>query len=238
MIKALSIVAIFVLLIVGYYFMRPTWVPVYQKIVGKQTVLDVIEEYGHSAEVRLLPYFENAGAQYPPTKVTLIAIKDTEQLELWAGSGESYKFVRSYSILAASGILGPKLREGDRQVPEGLYNLEYLNPNSSYHLSMKLNYPNKFDLKHARIEGRTEPGTNIFIHGKALSIGCLAMGDAVIEELFYLTSTIGKENVEVIIAPSDSRKKDIMVLAENQPDWVEELYEDITQRLRMFQHDT
>ena len=56
---------------------------------------------------------------------------------------------------------------------------------------MKLDYPNAFDRLHANAEGRTQPGSNIFIHGKAASIGCLAMGDAAIEELFLLVSDIG-----------------------------------------------
>jgi murein L,D-transpeptidase YafK len=71
----------------------------------------------------------------------------------------------------ASGKAGPKLREGDGQVPEGIYRIDGLNPNSSYHLSLKLNYPNDFDLEQARTEGRTELGGDIFIHGKAVSIG-------------------------------------------------------------------
>ena len=167
--------------------MRPVWVPMYQKVAGKQTVNDVIEAYQAPAQERLEPYFQRAGIAYPPRSLTLLAIKDSDQLELWASDGDAKTYIRSYPILAASGIAGPKLREGDKQVPEGIYQLEYLNPNSAFHLSMKLNYPNAFDLKYAAEEGRTEPGTNIFIHGKAVSIGCLAMGDEVIEELFVLT---------------------------------------------------
>lgn len=217
--------------------MRPIWVPIYQKFVGKQTVSDVINKYGDASNNRLAPYFQKAGIQYPPSQITLLAIKDTKQLELWVTSGGEQIYVRSYPILAASGILGPKLQEGDKQVPEGIYNLEYLNPNSAYHLSIKLNYPNEFDLKYAQIEGRKEPGTNIFIHGKALSIGCLAMGDEVIEELFVLTSLVGKNSVNVAIVPSDPRKNDILKLALGKPEWVTELYIDLSDYFRMFQHD-
>ena len=70
---------------------------------------------------------------------------------------------------------------------------------------MKLNYPNEFDLAHAKIEGRTKPGSNIFIHGKAVSIGCLAMGDKTIEELFILANDVGINNITVVISPLDPR---------------------------------
>ena len=215
-------------LIFAYFFMRPVWVPMYQKVAGKQTVNDVIEAYQGPAQKRLEPYFQSAGVAYPPRSLTLLAIKDSDQLELWASDGDAKTYIRSYPILAASGIVGPKLHEGDKQVPEGIYQLEYLNPNSAFHLSMKLNYPNAFDLKYAAEEGRTEPGTNIFIHGKAVSIGCLAMGDEVIEELFVLTSLIGKDAVDVAIAPSDPRTTDIQALANNQPEWVSSLYSDLS----------
>ena len=91
-----------------------------------------------------------------------------------------------YPIQGASGDIGPKLIEGDRQVPEGLYEIIGFNPNSSYHISMQLNYPNDFDLKHASAEGRDHSGNNIFIHGKDESIGCLAMGDAAIDFLLVV----------------------------------------------------
>jgi murein L,D-transpeptidase YafK len=114
-----------------------------------------------------------------------------------------FHLIRDYYIQVASGGAGPKLRQGDRQVPEGIYRIVKLDPNSHYHLSMKLNYPNEFDLLHARQDGRKAPGSNILIHGKAVSIGCLAMGDEAIEELFVLTEHVGVEKVKVVIAPHD-----------------------------------
>ena len=107
-------------------------------------------------------------------------------LELWASQNGNWRFIKQYSINGASGAPGPKLREGDRQVPEGLYRLIGRNPNSNYHLSMKLDYPNSYDLRHAKREGRSNPGSNIFIHGKSLSVGCLAMSGEAIEAFFVL----------------------------------------------------
>lgn len=215
-----------------YNYGRAYWHPLYVKVAGARTVEDVIQTYGEEARNRMTPYFEAAGTNYPPDSVTLIAIKEEATLELWDTSAPTPVFIRNYSVLAQSGVAGPKLREGDLQVPEGIYRIEYLNPNSSYHLSMKLNYPNDFDLTHAKAEGRSEPGTNIFIHGKAVSIGCLAMGDEVAEELFVLASDIGHRNIKVAIAPRDPRKNELSPIPELP--WTEELYQDLTAYFALF----
>jgi hypothetical protein len=116
--------------------------------------------------------------------------------------------------------------------PEGIYRIEALNPNSHYHLSMKINYPNEFDLVHAWQEGRTDPGSDIFIHGRAASIGCLAMGDKVIEELFVLTAHVGAEKVKVIIAPYDPRISPLETDSEELPEWTPELYSLISREIK------
>jgi hypothetical protein len=71
--------------------------------------------------------------------------------------------------------------------------------------------------------GRTNLGSDIFVHGKAISVGCLAMGDEAIEELFVLTSDVGRENVRVVIAPSDPRTHELSV--PSSPVWVADLYQ-------------
>src|SRR5436190_607476 len=81
----------------------------------------------------------------------------------------AWRFVREYPVMAASGGRGPKLREGDGQVPEGMYTIDWLNPNSSYHLSMHVDYPNAFDRAHAADDGRTALGGAIMIHGRDVS---------------------------------------------------------------------
>jgi murein L,D-transpeptidase YafK len=198
---------------------------------GKRSVGEVISLYGPAAENRILQFFQDAGVAYPPTAITMIALKAERRLELWAQDGGTWRPVKTYEIKAASGKPGPKLREGDLQVPEGIYRIEGLNPNSSYHLSIKLNYPNKFDVEHAKLDGRTDLGGDIFIHGKNVSIGCLAMGDEAIEELFVLVSRIGIENVTVIIAPRDFRRNNNVEPGRDLPSWVSELYTIIHQEL-------
>lgn len=211
----------------GCKYGRSVWYPVALKVKGPQTVSEVIEKIEGEAKQSLSSKFIEAGVNYPPSKLALVAFKDTKKLELWASNAESaYVLVKRYPIKAASGVLGPKLREGDRQVPEGLYKITAFNPNSSYHLSMKINYPNAFDLFYAKAEGRDEPGTNIFIHGKAASIGCLAMGDPAIEELFTLVHDVGRANTLVLISPTDPSKNPLVVPS-GAPQWTHELYNNI-----------
>jgi murein L,D-transpeptidase YafK len=139
--------------------------------------------------------------------------------------------IRTYPILAASGRLGPKLKEGDRQVPEGLYRIESLNPNSMFHLSLRLNYPNEFDRKQARLENRTNLGGDIMIHGSNASIGCLAMGDEAAEDLFILAAETGIDKVTVVLSPVDFRKKVFPKVTYPLPEWTGILYEQIKQEL-------
>lgn len=195
-----------------------------------RTIADVLSQYGHAAEARLHPWFAQAKVSYPPQRVALLGFKAEKVLELWAWQNETWVWIRDYPILAASGVAGPKLREGDLQVPEGIYQINLLNPNSKFHLSMQINYPNAFDRRHATLEHRTQLGGEIFIHGKAASIGCLAIGDPAIEELFSLVATVGMKKVNVIIAP----QRDMTDISPAASSWINELYQQIRQELSSF----
>src|SRR5205814_9302535 len=125
---------------------------------------------------------------------------------VWARDDRSgWRFIRDYAVLAASGRSGPKLRQGDYQVPEGLYRIALLNPSSSYHLSMLVDYPNGVDRAQAARDQRTNLGGDIFIHGKNLSIGCVAIGDPGIEQLFTLAADTRLPRINVLLAPTDLR---------------------------------
>lgn len=190
-----------------------------------------------ASEERVRAAFSARGVPYPPTAVTLIAFKAEARLELWAGTAGESTFVRSYLIRAASGQLGPKLRQGDRQVPEGVYGLELLNPDSQYHLSMRLDYPNAFDRARAREDGRTQLGGDIMIHGDRVSAGCLPVGDAAIEELYALVSRIGLGAVGVIVSPVDLRRVPrltALTRAGRRPPWLHRLYAEIAHALDGF----
>jgi murein L,D-transpeptidase YafK len=124
-----------------------------------------------------------AGLQFGDP-VFIRAFKEERQLELFVRNRSSGKFdlFRSYPIAAASGTLGPKLAEGDRQVPEGFYFVppSMMNPNSRFHLAFNIGYPNAYDRAHQRT------GSAIMVHGNSVSIGCLAMTDEKIEEIYIL----------------------------------------------------
>jgi hypothetical protein len=200
-----------------------------------KTVASVLRTIGPHAEERLKPYFESAGVAYPPRQIALIGLKDEMQLELWAAKDNGWVHIRTYEILAASGDVGPKQRVGDHQVPEGIYHITSLNPNSRFHLSMKIDYPNDFDLEKAREDNRKRLGGDIFIHGNAKSIGCIAIGDKAIEELFVLVAETGMDNTTVVIAPNDLRRWDPWLDAGQQyPSWLPELYNSISQEMAKF----
>ena len=198
---------------------------------GERTVEDILQIYGSHVSRKLNNYFMQAKVSFPPKAITLVALKQEKKLELWARDNHEFRLIHTYDIRAASGVAGPKLRQGDKQVPEGIYRIDTLNPNSNYHLSMKLNYPNEFDLFHAEQEGRTNPGSDIFIHGWAVSAGCLAMGDEAIEELFVLTAKVGAENVKVVIAPHDPRDYPLEADSDELPIWTTDLYNDISREI-------
>jgi len=199
-----------------------------------RTVADVVDRYRAPVEARLKPSFTARQIAFPPRKLTLIALKEERLFELWAESAGQWKRVRSYPILAASGRQGPKLLEGDLQVPEGVYRIALLNPNSSYHLSMKIDYPNAFDRQQAKQDGRTRLGGEIFIHGKDVSIGCVALGDEAIEELFFLVAKTGRENTQVIFAPFDLRKRPPGQPPRAQRPWIAQLYHTISAELKTY----
>jgi murein L,D-transpeptidase YafK len=200
---------------------------------NQKTVADRLQEYGSQAHARLKPFFEAKQVAYPPGRITMVGLKAEKILEVYAGgTNQNLRFIRSYPILAASGVAGPKLREGDQQVPEGVYPVEWLNPNSSYHLSFRIGYPNEFDREQARHEGRTKLGGDIMIHGDAVSIGCLAVGDEASEDLFVLAADTGITNITVLLSPVDFRKGKGLTPSAKLPSWTGPLYQAIKARLQ------
>lgn len=122
------------------------------------------------------------------------------ELELWLAKDGKFTRFATYPICRWSGALGPKLKQGDAQAPEGFYTVDQsaLNPNSKYHLSFNLGYPNAFDQAH----GRT--GSLIMVHGNCVSIGCFAMTDPVIDEIWKIVTAAlagGQSRFQVEVFP-------------------------------------
>lgn len=148
--------------------------------------------------------------------------KASDELEIWVDSGTRHQLLRTWPICTWSGELGPKQRQGDGQAPEGFYAVgpQQLNPASNYHLSFNLGYPNAYD----RALGRT--GDYLMVHGNCVSIGCYAMGDAAIEEIYTLVAAAlahGQDRVPVHIFPfrMDVGWEDLHVRSEWLPFWKE-----------------
>ena len=163
---------------------RSFYMPLIYKVKGKETVSSVTEKISKDLQRRLAKNLQRAGfTNSYPDEIVLAAFKETRSLEVYAKTDKGYTLLKTYPFTAYSGELGPKLQEGDKQIPEGIYRVEYLNPNSSYYLSIKVNYPNAYDISKSNLTSVKEMGGDIFIHGKAATIGCIPIGDKAIEEL-------------------------------------------------------
>jgi murein L,D-transpeptidase YafK len=116
--------------------------------------------------------------------IYLRAFKHESSLDVWVKNidGNKFQLLKTINICATSGVLGPKRKQGDGQVPEGFYEISAFNPYSSYHLSLKVNYPNKSDV----IKASVDPGGDIMIHGQCVTIGCIPIENDPIEELYVL----------------------------------------------------
>jgi murein L,D-transpeptidase YafK len=140
----------------------------------------------------LIQQFSGKGISWPAQEVYFRCFKIDKRLELWVKDGvkPGYQLFKTYKICGLSGKPGPKRKEGDRQIPEGFYYINNFNPNSNFHLSLGLNYPNMSD---KILADAVKPGGDIYIHGDCVSVGCLAMTDVQIEDL-YILGTIAKSN--------------------------------------------
>jgi len=154
-------------------------------------------------EDSLAAQFKRQNLAWPPSSMYIRSFKYDKQLEVWVKNDTSSTFhlFKTYKICMQSGTMGPKRMEGDYQVPEGFYHISDFNPNSNYHLSLGINYPNASD---RILSDAVKPGGAIYIHGNCVSTGCIAISDQPIEELYVLASITknkGQEFIPVHIFP-------------------------------------
>lgn len=231
---------IFVLSLLGIAFLkfgRSLYMPVVHKIKGKETLQSVISKLEDPVWDRLKINLERAGYKMDyPKEILLVGLKEERILKVYAKGNSGFNLVKTYPFTGYSGKLGPKLKEGDKQIPEGIYEVEYLNPNSSYYLSIKVNYPNEFDKSKTEYDNVADMGDNIFIHGKSATIGCIPIGDEAIEEVFLLTQKAINKRVKVIISPRDFNLNPTFPEIDNI-DWERELYIKIHEELKLVKED-
>ena len=149
--------------------------------------------------------FEERGIRYPAAEVFIRIFKRERTLEVWVRpeDNDAFQLLKNYDICALAGELGPKRQQGDSQVPEGFYAIDFFNPESDYHLSLHVDYPNVKD-RGAGADG-INLGGDIYIHGGCNSDGCLALTDEGIMELYWLSveaRAAGQQRIPVHIFPA------------------------------------
>ena len=160
--------------------------------------------------------FAAKGLQWPAKYMYIRSFKYDSQLEVWVKNTlkEPFKLFKTYKVCALAGTLGPKRLEGDYQVPEGFYYINEFNPKSNYHLSLGLNYPNASD---KILSDAYKPGGGIYIHGSCVTVGCIPVTDAQIEDIYILAAYAkdqGQDFIPVHIYPIRfNNKKSINYLA-------------------------
>lgn len=194
-----------------------------------------MDQFGEDAEERMAPYFHRAGVAYPPRSVALLVFKKEKEVQVYAAGGDGvprYIFTQAQEDIGSG--LGPKLRQGDEKIPEGFYGIDYLNPNSAYHVSLHVTYPNAWDRARATEDGRKRLGGSIMFHGHALSAGCVVLSNQDAEDLFTLAQDTGLKNIKVIISPVDFRNSSLWSLPKGAPAWTRELYTQIKTALKAY----
>lgn len=180
------------------------WRYLYNKTIGRffrHSVESRLQSFGRAAEKRLQLRREL-------TQLVIIALKSEKRLELWGiDPAQKRFFIAAHPILAASGQTGPKLQEGDLQVPEGFYNIESFHPNSHFYLALKIAYPSPEDITAAISEKRdpNQLGSHIMLHGEGGSAGCISVENQLMEDIFYLGAAVGADNIKLLILPWDFR---------------------------------
>jgi len=138
-------------------------------------------------------------------EILIKVLKKEQKLELWAKDRRHNKMqlIKKYNVCQKSGRQGPKRTQGDGQVPEGIYEVAWFNPESAFHLSLGLNYPNASD---QILSNKSNPGSAIMIHGSCVTIGCIPMTNPIIEEIYIYAvkaRNAGQIHIPIYVFPQD-----------------------------------
>jgi murein L,D-transpeptidase YafK len=176
---------------------------------GQNSFVDYQKSFGKVADVfsrredTLKKQFAAKKLVWPAKFIYIRTFKYDSDLEVWVKSTikDTFQLFKNYKVCAVAGTMGPKRIQGDYQVPEGFYYINIFNPNSSYHLSLGLNYPNSSDLI---LADSSQPGGDIYIHGSCVTEGCIPITNQQIEDLYILTTHArnnGQDFIPVHIYP-------------------------------------
>lgn len=190
-------------------FLTSVFISVLMSSFAQNSFVDYQKSFGKVADVfrrkedTLRKQFAGKKLEWPAKYVYIRSFKYDSELEVWVKSklDEEFKLFKTYKVCALAGTLGPKRIEGDYQVPEGFYYINEFKPNSTYHLSLGLNYPNAAD---KILADSIQPGGDIYIHGSCVTQGCIPITNPQIEELYILTTHArnnGQDFIPVHIFP-------------------------------------
>ncbi len=163
-----------------------------------------VKEAYRDKEAVVKNYFNEKNLSYNNFNLFIRIFKKEMKLEAWVKekNATTYTFLHTYDVCASSGALGPKRKEGDLQVPEGIYTLNHFNPVSNFHLSLGVSYPNQSD---KILSDKHRPGGAIYIHGNCVTIGCIPITDDKINELYIMAVEArngGQSQIPIHIFPS------------------------------------
>lgn len=188
----------FRILYISAFLLLASWRPVTAQFLSSgRTSYSSFVEYQRSLpnpakawskkEDTLRKQFEGKKLNWPAKYIYIRSFKYDSELEVWVKEKvtDTFQLFKTYPICALAGYMGPKRIQGDYQVPEGFYYINDFNPNSSYFLSLGLNYPNASDRV---LSDSIRPGGEIYIHGSCVTVGCIPITDQQIDELYILAS--------------------------------------------------
>jgi murein L,D-transpeptidase YafK len=162
-------------------------------------------------------YFHKQNLDYKGFHLFLRAFKKEKMLEAWVkdSNQKTYTLLNTYTFCSSSGTLGPKRKEGDLQIPEGIYYVNHFNPQSNFHLSLGISYPNGSD---RILSDPQHPGSAIYVHGNCVTIGCIPITDEKIKELYILAVEArnnGQQKIPVHIYPCRLNEAGMRYLKQN-----------------------
>lgn len=175
----------------------------YLSFIDYQKTFSRADESFKRKEDTLQKQFEAKKLQWPAKYIYIRSFKYDSQMEVWVKNelNAPFQLFKTYKVCALAGTLGPKRMEGDYQVPEGFYYINEFNPNSTYYLSLGINYPNESD---KILSDLYRPGSAIYIHGSCVTVGCIPITDQQIDELYILAAhakSRGQDYIPVHIFP-------------------------------------
>ncbi len=194
--------------------------------VDEQLQFARVRQAKQNVDQALQQALKEQGFAYPPKEILFRVLKRDKRFEVWADKAGRLELARAHPICASSGRLGPKVKSGDGQVPEGLYAISQWNPNSNFHVSLRVDYPNAVDrARSSAIFGRApkpgELGGDIYVHGDCVTIGCVPLTDPIAEEVYWfavLARQAGQARIPIHIFPTRLEPGSVDQLLENAPD--------------------